>query len=155
MSKLIATLLAPTQERSDTADRFEQHGIFDVRHGCAGLLRFRHQKIGQGRLRCEGTGEEICQVAEADGADVENSSQKQLWRRKRSQNALNRQAVEKIQLGLDRTAWLGTASTVRITSGGYLPPSTPPRDGERLRVSLLLDAPAPYPIPNCKVVRLR
>src|ERR1700674_2440572 len=32
--------------------------------------------------------------------------------------------------GLNRTGCQGTSSTdVRITSGGYIPPSTPPRDG--------------------------
>jgi hypothetical protein len=43
MSKPIAILRAPSQERGDTADRFEQSRILDKRYGCAGLLGFRHQ----------------------------------------------------------------------------------------------------------------
>jgi len=33
---------APSQERADTANRFEQSGIFNKRYGGAGLLGFRH-----------------------------------------------------------------------------------------------------------------
>src|ERR1035437_439060 len=49
-AKPMATLPAPTQERGDTTDRFEQSRVFDKRHGCAALPGFRHQQIGQGRL---------------------------------------------------------------------------------------------------------
>jgi hypothetical protein len=48
--KAMADLPAPSQERSHTADRFEQSCVFNERHGCAGLLGFRHQQIGQRRL---------------------------------------------------------------------------------------------------------
>ena len=50
LSKPIATLRAPSQERTDTAGRFEQSRVFNKRYGRAGLLRFRHQQIRQGRL---------------------------------------------------------------------------------------------------------
>ena len=50
LSKPMANLPAPPQERSDTADGFEQSRVFNKRHGCAGLLGFRDEKIGQGRL---------------------------------------------------------------------------------------------------------
>jgi len=39
----MANLRAPTQERGDTADRFEQSRVFNKRHACAGLLGFRQQ----------------------------------------------------------------------------------------------------------------
>jgi transcriptional regulator of aromatic amino acid metabolism len=42
-SKLIASLRAPSEERGDTADGFEQNRVFNKRYGCAGLLGFRHQ----------------------------------------------------------------------------------------------------------------
>jgi hypothetical protein len=50
MSTPSANLPTPSQERSDTADGFEQSRILNKRHDCAGLLGFRHQQIGQGRL---------------------------------------------------------------------------------------------------------
>ena len=46
----MASLPAPSQERGDAADRFEQSHIFNKRHGCAGLLGLCHQEVGQGRL---------------------------------------------------------------------------------------------------------
>ena len=50
ISNPIANSRAPSQERADTADRFEQCRVFDKRYGRAGLLGFRNQQIGQGRL---------------------------------------------------------------------------------------------------------
>ncbi len=41
---------APSQERTYTAGRFEQSGVFNERYDCAGLLGFGNQQIGQGRL---------------------------------------------------------------------------------------------------------
>ena len=46
----LANLRAPSQERADTAGRFEQSRVFNKRYGSASLLGFRHQQIGQGRL---------------------------------------------------------------------------------------------------------
>jgi hypothetical protein len=50
ISKPIANLRAPSQERGDTAGRLKQSGVFNKRYGSSGLLGFRHQQIGQGRL---------------------------------------------------------------------------------------------------------
>jgi hypothetical protein len=43
MSKPMANLPAPSQERGHTADRLEQSRVFNKRHGCAGSPGFRHQ----------------------------------------------------------------------------------------------------------------